>query len=115
MAIERDAGAGQLARATDATRLEAVRSAPDGDAAAFVGGDARDRDVRWVRGFRRDVELRAFYAAHHARACADAAARGADGLRRDHDRSVPSREVLHLPASDAPMGARSPDAEQSRP
>lgn len=26
---------------------------PDGDAAAFCGEDARDRDLRWVRGFRR--------------------------------------------------------------
>jgi 2'-5' RNA ligase len=31
-----------------------------GDAAAFFGGDARDRDVRWVAGFRRESSVDRF-------------------------------------------------------
>jgi len=31
-----------------------------GDAAAFFGGDARDRDVRWVREFRRESSFDRF-------------------------------------------------------
>jgi hypothetical protein len=31
-----------------------------GDAAAFVGEDARDRDVRWVREFRRESSVDRF-------------------------------------------------------
>ena len=32
----------------------------EGDASAFFGGDARDRDVRWVAGFRRDSSFDRF-------------------------------------------------------
>ena len=31
-----------------------------GDASAFFGGDARDRDVRWVREFRRESSVERF-------------------------------------------------------
>jgi hypothetical protein len=31
-----------------------------GDATAFFGGDARDRDVRWVAGFRRESSFERF-------------------------------------------------------
>ena len=33
---------------------------PTGDASAFVGEDARDRDVRWVREFRRESSFARF-------------------------------------------------------
>ena len=32
----------------------------EGDASAFFGGDARDRDVRWVAGFRRESSFDRF-------------------------------------------------------
>lgn len=43
-----------LLRVTEAFEVE------DGDAAAFVGGDARDRDVTWVRQFRRESSFDRF-------------------------------------------------------
>ena len=33
---------------------------PDGDASAFAGGDARERDIRWVQNFRRDFSYDRF-------------------------------------------------------
>jgi 2'-5' RNA ligase len=44
----------QLMRATEALEV------PDGDASAFLGRDARDGDVRWVREFRRESSFDRF-------------------------------------------------------
>jgi hypothetical protein len=58
MSIERTpALAGLHERLLDAT--EAFEAA-NGDASAFLGGDARDRDVRWVREFRRESSFDRF-------------------------------------------------------
>jgi 2'-5' RNA ligase len=58
MAIERTAEIVQLhERVLHATT--AFETA-DGDAAAFYGADARERDVRWVREFRRESSFARF-------------------------------------------------------
>jgi hypothetical protein len=58
MAIERTPALVRLhERLLDAT---AAFGAADGDGSAFVDGDARDRDVRWVREFRRESSFARF-------------------------------------------------------
>ena len=102
MAIERTAALVSLHE--QLLRAIAPFEVQDGDAAAFFGEDARDRDVRWVREFRQASSFARFTPHITLGHAADAAARRADGLRGDADRRLSPRSVLHLSSNHPCMG-----------
>ena len=75
----------------------------DGDATAFFGEDARDRDVRWVREFAGESSV-ARFTPHITLGHAASRRRRADGIRRDADRRLSPRSVLHVSPNHSCMG-----------